>query len=409
MILRFEKRDFANQLAQEIATGGHTVIDAIERIIAEWLEDSISGCLRDRIVKAPRATVYPHYYINRFQNLSVLSQEGYLTWYPEVRFSTRLDDDLEICSLETFGLELGSIRYGGGIERQYIHRRKELETQVNHTLRLSKVTIPSDAFAQTINEVKEESIDQPYIANLTVGCERFVDDRIEGFRTVSFDHILSGERKFCSCHFDAHSSMLSDAKSRVSAFVPNSWPHRVISQLECAVYSDGLCHLCISERYGQDAPIHWYGPQIQRHFEPYVDFLVRSTDVDRRTAKAEAKRRLSLSRWVREEELYQMITKLFPARTIRREASPSWLGQQRLDIYLPEIALAIEHQGEQHYFPVDAFGGEQAFEKTRTRDVRKRALCREHGVTVVDIRYDDPLTIASLRYRLGRWIEKRGL
>ena len=91
-------------------------------------------------------------------------------------------------------------------------------------------------------------------------------------------------------------------------------------------------------------------------------------------------------------------------RTIRREASPSWLGQQRLDIYLPELALSIEHQGEQHFFPIDAFGGESALEKTRERDQRKRALCKQNGVTVIDVRFDDPITMPSLTNRLQRWL-----
>ena len=47
--------------------------------------------------------------------------------YPEVRFSTRKDKFLEIAYVETSGFELGSIKYGGGIERQYMHRQKELK------------------------------------------------------------------------------------------------------------------------------------------------------------------------------------------------------------------------------------------------------------------------------------------
>jgi hypothetical protein len=126
--------------------------------------------------------------------------------------------------------------------------------------------------------------------------------------------------------------------------------------------------------------------------------------MDVRTADAEAKRRLSLSRWVREAELYRLVSKLFPLQTVRREASPAWIGRQRLDIFLPELALAIEYQGEQHYRPIAAFGGEQAFKRTRERDERKRALCKENGVVVVEVRYDDSLTLASLRSRLRRWI-----
>ena len=104
--------------------------------------------------------------------------------------------------------------------------------------------------------------------------------------------------------------------------------------------------------------------------------------------------------------MYELIRRLFPDELIRREASPIWLGRQRLDIYLPRVALAVEHQGEQHYRPIDGFGGEHAFARTRERDERKRALCRENGVAVVDIRFDDALTIGILRQRLQRWFKK---
>ena len=393
-------------MAHEIAAAGLTVIDAIERLVSEWLEDSISRSLGERIIKAPRAVVHPMYYVNRFQNLDTLSRGGYSTWYPEVRFSTGKNDIFDISIQDISGFELGSITYGGGVELQYIHKLKELKTQTNHTVRLNQIRIPFTVFRQTIRKVNENNeIAQPYIANLTVGVEHFVDDRIAGFRTVSFDHVVTGERKFCKCHADAHSAMLLDARAKLPEYALGSWPHRVVTLLDRAIYAEGLCHFCVAERHGKEAPTEWYGTQIRNNFEPYVDLLVRSADMDRRTARAEARRRLSISRWVREEELYHLIRTLFPQRTIRREASPAWLGQQRLDIYLPELALAIEHQGEQHYYPIDVFGGKHAFEKTQQRDQRKRALCRENSVAVVDIRFDDPLTIASLRNRLQRWLQ----
>ena len=203
--------------------------------------------------------------------------------------------------------------------------------------------------------------------------------------------------------------MVSDARSRAPSFVVDSWPHQVISLLEHAVYTEDLCHFCVSEQHGGDAHLEWYGSQIREHYGPYVDFLVRGKDMDVTTAKSEARRRLSISRWVREDELYRLVGKLFPIRIIRREASPSWLGRQRLDVFLPEVGLAIEHQGEQHYRPIAAFGGDKGFERTRERDERKRALCYDNGVTVVDIRFDQPLTLPSLRHRLRRWPFVRAL
>ena len=126
--------------------------------------------------------------------------------------------------------------------------------------------------------------------------------------------------------------------------------------------------------------------------------------MDLRTAKAETKHRLALSRWVREEELYGVVRRLFPNEIVRRETSPKWLGRQRLDIYLPRVGLAIEHQGEQHYRPIEGFGGDHAFALTRERDERKRALCEENSVGVVDMRFDEALTVDNVRRRLRRWL-----
>ena len=187
--------------------------------------------------------------------------------------------------------------------------------------------IPADVFLETIHHVSTiNAIQQPIIANLTVGCQNFVDDRIEGFRTVAFDNAVTGERRFCRCNFDAHRRMLSEAKGRAPAFATGSWPHRVIALLDSVVYADGLCHFCVSERHGKEAPSERYGPEIRKHYGPYIDLLVRTANIDLRTAKAETKHRLALSRWVREEELYGVVRRLFPNEIVRREGVAEMVG-----------------------------------------------------------------------------------
>ena len=54
--------------------------------------------------------------------------------------------------------------------------------------------------------------------------------------------------------------------------------------------------------------------------------------------------------------------------------------------------LAFEFQGQQHYEPVEHWGGINALEDLRKRDKRKRSLCQKHGVDLIEIRFDDPLT-----------------
>lgn len=70
---------------------------------------------------------------------------------------------------------------------------------------------------------------------------------------------------------------------------------------------------------------------------------------------------------------------------IYQKKFPEWLGLQSLDFYLPEHNIAIEYQGEQHFNSSKSFGSNpEEFEKiTRERDLRKKQLCEENGITVL--------------------------
>jgi hypothetical protein len=61
----------------------------------------------------------------------------------------------------------------------------------------------------------------------------------------------------------------------------------------------------------------------------------------------------------------------------------NWLkhnGSLKLDFYLPQMQIAIECQGLQHFKPVDAFGGEENFKITQERDAVKKELCEKKGI-----------------------------
>lgn len=94
--------------------------------------------------------------------------------------------------------------------------------------------------------------------------------------------------------------------------------------------------------------------------------------------------------WISETELFYKISNHFKDEEIIHHASPKWLGQQHLDIYIPKWNIGIEYQGTQHYEPIDFFGGQEAFEKTVERDKRKKDLCEKHNCCLiyVDEGYD---------------------
>jgi hypothetical protein len=105
--------------------------------------------------------------------------------------------------------------------------------------------------------------------------------------------------------------------------------------------------------------------------------------------------------WVNQTYLSHCVEELFGEIEVLREASPSWLNGQRLDIYIPSLHLAIEYQGEQHYFPLEHWGGEQGLSDRKEMDTRKRAACLKAGITLLEWRYDEPISLEILKQRLN--------
>lgn len=61
----------------------------------------------------------------------------------------------------------------------------------------------------------------------------------------------------------------------------------------------------------------------------------------------------------------------------------------RLDFYIPNLKVAIEVSGKQHYQPIKMFGGEDAFKKSVYRDQLKRDYCNNNNIKLVEISYLD--------------------
>jgi len=100
---------------------------------------------------------------------------------------------------------------------------------------------------------------------------------------------------------------------------------------------------------------------------------------------------IGIERWKSERSLFDIVRKHFKGFDVLRHARPIWLEPQHLDIFLPELSLAIEYMGEQHYRPVEYFGGNEGFEATRARDERKAGICKQLGVDLVYVRFDDDI------------------
>ena len=109
------------------------------------------------------------------------------------------------------------------------------------------------------------------------------------------------------------------------------------------------------------------------------------------------------SKWKHEQSLYLLVKKIYPNAIFQYR--PDWLSPQSLDIYIPELNIAIEYQGVQHYKEVDFFGGEKAFKHRIELDNKKRIKCKQFKVNLVEWNYNLDITNKNLKSILHDAIE----
>lgn len=92
-----------------------------------------------------------------------------------------------------------------------------------------------------------------------------------------------------------------------------------------------------------------------------------------------------------ETAIGRLIQQQFPFQEIQRNIRPEWLVTEQnerleLDFYLPELELAFEVQGEQHYHYIPYFHREPGdFEKQIARDKAKRRICAANNVCLIEV------------------------
>ena len=81
--------------------------------------------------------------------------------------------------------------------------------------------------------------------------------------------------------------------------------------------------------------------------------------------------------------LYLLARSAFSDAVVVQHHRPKFLKGLELDIFMPSVNVAIEYQGEQHFYPMDHWGGDEAFARTVERDRTKLKLCKKNGVKIL--------------------------
>ena len=101
-----------------------------------------------------------------------------------------------------------------------------------------------------------------------------------------------------------------------------------------------------------------------------------------------------------EEKVLSILREILPDNYIRRHDRKTLNGLE-LDFNIPELRLGIEYDGEQHFdrkLCEDVFHSD--FNALQKRDRTKDKLCRKKNITLIRIKYDEPLTKTHIKNKL---------
>lgn len=105
---------------------------------------------------------------------------------------------------------------------------------------------------------------------------------------------------------------------------------------------------------------------------------------------------------ISESILANIVHMIFPDQMLIRNIRPKILEGLEIDIFLPDLNLGFEYQGQQHFHPIKAWGGTKALHGVQERDRKKRALCKTNNITLIEVDYTEPLEFNYIKTKTGK-------
>ncbi|MFO1434771.1 MAG: hypothetical protein U1F76_32600 [Candidatus Competibacteraceae bacterium] len=258
--------------------------------------------------------------------------------------------------------------------------------------------------------------DNDLLSDLVTGdstCEHDLDEIKIGTISYPFLSICRrcGQLFTCTC-FDGYYSITYD----IARLLPYGNSEQVLrSMVENLQALNNICSLCTgkvpSHFYGSDM---YYSSFLQRYLPYHTLFSRKELGPDvyqgEEYRKIENKVRDIFGyprigeKWISETILFKVVSMILSPMEVIHHYRGIELQGLELDIWIPEVRLGIEYQGEQHYQVIDHWGGEEGLKKRQENDRKKKILCKQAGYTLVEFHYFEDLSEEAIRKKLSRYL-----
>lgn len=387
LLYDFSEEDFLDRCKNEILEKNITIFEGIYKGISHFL----SFPVEDNHITEIKHKYTPEYYDNHLSIDEYIKNESIDFSYPKIELYSKKENslDYENVVLPDF-IKQQEVSYGWGVTKTIKLKPSNLKTKNKLLIEFLHLKISSSTLKKLKDKLMDSNIKQELLPS-ALGVWEW---------RQTFYNKITGDISFCSCF---------EESIQKEGLEINSNTHKHIKYaIENKSFLEKICHLCLNTNSDLFYCHPMYGSAFKVKYGAYIkNFEIKNqvTERDAENAIREIKGVAKIGeRWINETLVFNYISILFPTYTVEREASPSWISQQRLDVYIPELQLAIEYQGEQHYKAVELFGGKEGLKKTKERDQDKLSKCRSNNIDLVYFSYKDNLSENLVASRLKKYL-----
>ena len=381
----FTEEEFVAACVEELQRDGSTVCEDIFRALSRFLANPVANTHTNGEARSHFAFDYYDKSLSLLEYIEAGSLE-----FPHQKLTvygpSDADLDIEAVGLPAF-LTLDAYNYGLNGLRSFKIKQSKLKTKSKAEIQFNCLKVN----ASVLQQVRDK------LAHVQ---SKLIPSRLDVYEwRQTFYNKISGDCFLCECFRKAVEASSAGARDRhvERALAKNS-------------FKEDICHLCTGANSSLSFCDPIYGSAFKVRYGAYITKISIEQNLDERAAENLVREMKGVAkigeRWVNETLLFNYIKMLFPNHVVEREASPAWIGKQRLDVYIPALGLAVEYQGKQHYEAIRHFGGDEGLTRAQERDKLKAKLCKQNNVDLVYFTYTENLTEKLVDKRLKKYVER---
>lgn len=223
----------------------------------------------------------------------------------------------------------------------------------------------------------------------------------------------TGKFYVCNCFKD-----YIDWQMDFKRFARLDYEPEIAERVNNIEYKDGICHLCTKIQPNVKIEVSEYSSFLKKYSPYYLlenkkqfGSIFHFDKEDNVRVENNLRQYFNYpkigEKWTSETCLFYIIKEIYPQYNPIFHYRGNEMEGLELDIFIAELQLGIEYQGQQHYIPIKHWGGEEGLKQRQLSDKRKVDLCKINNYTLIEFNYKDNLSKVMVIQRLEQHLNEK--